>query len=421
MRLALAGDVALEMLAPYFRDAGHEVYVPAGFGTWRQELLDENSPLSRFRPDLVFDVTAHDTALASEVEGFFDERMRKLAAMPYSIAGIRALVKEAEFAALASPRKVLAVDADNTLWDGILSEDGRDALAEFREFQAGLKELRSDGVLLVLLTKNDPSDAVMRRDMALADADFAIRKINWGPKPGNLIEACRELNLSPDSVVFVDDNPHERAQMSAHLPEVAVAPFPDDMRNPRQFLRRIREYFFADMGKTAEDRLRAADYTAHSAERYAAARIGASSLDEYLTSLELRVKPSIAGEADLDRLAQMAGKTNQFNATTLRRTRDDFAALVSDPAWRVFAFRTRDKFGEQGLVCYIVVDLQKRRITDFVMSCRAMGRTLENFAFAFVCDSLGFTPAVDFTPSPKNAPFRQFLESGMNKKTYYSR
>lgn len=415
MKIALTGDVALEMLAPYFRGAGHEVYVPAGFGTWRQELLDGQSGLRRFRPDIVFDVTAHDDALSREVEGFFDERMRKLASMPYSLAGIRAIVEEAEWAALARPAKILAVDADNTLWSGILSEDGRDALVEHREFQEGLRRLRADGVLLVLLTKNDPSGAFMREDMALGDADFAARKINWSPKAGNLIEACRELNLSPDSVVFVDDNPHERAQMAAHLPQVAVAPFPKDMMRPAQFLRRLREYFFADMGKTEEDRLRAANYAA----RAASIVPDAGSLDDYLAGLELRVAPSVAAERDLDRLAQMAGKTNQFNATTIRRTRQDFAALLADGDKKVFVYRTRDKFGEQGIVCYVVVDLPARRITDFVMSCRAMGRTLEHFVFAHVCKGLGFAPSVDFVPSAKNTPFRLFLESGMSGRTYY--
>ena len=337
--------------------------------------------------------------------------------MPYSLAGIRAIVDEAAFAAIAAPKKILAVDADNTLWSGILSEDGRDALVEFRDFQRGLKELRADGVLLVLLTKNDPSENFMRPDMVLKDSDFAARRINWRPKAGNLIEACRELNLSTDSVVFVDDNPHERAQMSAHLPEVAVVPFPQDMAHPAQFLRRLREYFFSGMGATEEDRLRAANYAA----RAAAPAPGAATLDDYLSGLGLRVAPSIAEERDLDRLAQMAGKTNQFNATTIRRSRENFAVLAADPSKRVFVFRASDKFGAQGIVCYIVVDLETRRITDFVMSCRAMGRTLEYFAYRHVCENLGYAPEIDFVQSPKNAPFREFLERGMKGKSYYAR
>jgi len=423
MRVALAGDVALELVAPSFREAGHEVYVPAGFGAWRQEVLDASSGLRRFAPDLVFDVTAHDAALADEVDGFYDERMRTLASMPYSLDGIHALVDEAEFAALASPRKVLAVDADNTLWRGILSEDGRDALVPCAEFQKGLLALRSEGVVLVLLSKNDPASPFMRSDMLLKDSDFAALKINWAPKAGNLVEACRELNVGVDSVVFVDDNPHERAQMAAHLPGVAVAPWrgwgADSSRHgaeARQLLRRLREYFFSAMGSTEEDRLRAADY----ASPARALMREFKDSGEYLSSLGLRVAPSLAAEADIPRLAQMAGKTNQFNATTIRRTADDFAALLADESKRVFVFRAGDRFGEQGLVCYVVCDLAAGRITDFVMSCRAMGRTLEHFAYRHVSDALGRRLPVDYVPTAKNAPFKAFLDSGMDGRTYYS-
>jgi FkbH-like protein len=425
MKLALVGDVALDVLAPYFKEAGYDVYVPSGFGAWRQELLDGSSPLGRFAPDFVFDVTAHDEALSSEVEGFFDERMRSLASQPYSLAGIKALVEEFGYFRLASPKKVLAVDADNTLWRGILSEDGRDALVPCTEFQKGLLALREKGVALVLLSKNDPCENFMREDFPLRDSDFAARRVNWAPKAGNLIEACRELNVSVDSVVFVDDNPHERAQMSAHLPEVTVLPWngwDSGVASPearaRCLLRRIGEYFFSGMGRTAEDRLRAASYAAkHAAE---SVKSQFKDVGEYLRSLELKAEARIAEEADLDRLAQMASKTNQFNATTIRRSRDGFAALLEDASKRVFVFRARDRFGEQGIVCYIVADLESRRITDFVMSCRAMGRTLEHFAYNFASRSLGYSPAIDFTPSAKNAPFAEFLR-GLKPvmETYY--
>ena len=216
-RVALVGDVALDLVAPYFRDAGYDVYAPSGFGTWRQELLDEGSGLRRFSPDFVFDVTARDDALSGEVEGFFDGRMRALASMPYSLAGLRAIVDEFGYFRLASPRKVLAVDADGTLWRGIMGEDGRDALEPCVEFQRGLANLRRDGVLLVLLSKNDDCDPFMREDMPLRDSDFAARAVNWSPKAANLAEACRRLNVGVDSAVFVDDSPHERAQMAACL------------------------------------------------------------------------------------------------------------------------------------------------------------------------------------------------------------
>ena len=449
-KVALTGDTALELLASYFRDAGYDV-------------MSQDAALADFKPDFVYDVTAHDATLADEVAGFTDARLAKLAGCKYSRAGIQAIVDEFQWETLKAPKKVLAVDADNTLWRGIVSEDGFDAVRPYREFQAGLRELRDAGVVLVLLSKNDdfgvgqaagpaPRPGAARGTVPVDLGLFAVRKVNWAPKAGNLLEACRELNLSPDSVVFVDDNPHERAQMKAHLPEVTVAPFNgfeeevgdsgstrQECRVPegeaaqrgrdtlvasdqKQFIRRLKEYFFFDVGKTEEDRLRAADYAR---QRTVLAEL--KTHDDYLDNLGLWVKPGLACEADLDRLAQMAGKTNQFNATTRRRTRAEFEGLVLGDAagetlrGTVFTFRAGDRFGEQGLVCYVIVDRTAKRITDFVMSCRAMGRTLEHFALAYVEKALGYRPEIDFVPTAKNKPFADFLAGldGSPLKTHF--
>jgi len=424
IKVALTGDVALEMIASYFRDAGYDV-------------RPQDATLEAFRPDFVYDVTSHDAVLSAEVSGFRDERLMKLAGCPYSVDGIRAIVDEfgwfvaahrtAVVSTVAAVPKILAVDADNTLWNGILSEDGPEALVPCAVFQQGLKQLAADGVVLALLSKNNEEEVAsylhatgMSRPL-LSCRDFAVRKVNWAPKAGNLVEACRELNLGTDSVVFVDDNPHERAQMKAHLPEVTVAPWtgwtPDAKGSvpeaaQHQLVRRLREYFFSETGRTDEDRLRANDYRATGARLDAAKRF--ASHDDYLDDLGLWVKPSLAAEENLDRLAQMAGKTNQFNATTIRRTRDDFAALLASPRHRVFVFRAGDRFGEQGIVCYIIADAESKYITDFVMSCRAMGRTLEHFALSYVRQALGCDPAIDYIPTAKNKPFADFLASVPN-------
>ncbi len=412
-RVALTGDVALNLLAPYFEAAGYEVYVPAGFGTWHQEVLDKNSPLHQFKPDFILDVTRFDAVLAKEVPNFYDERMKQLAACPYSLAGIKAIVEEFTFFQLAAPKKVLAVDADNTLWRGIISEDGWDAVEPYRDFQNGLLTLRERGVLLVLLSKNDAFE--FRSDMPLRTSHFAALGVNWAPKAGNLIAACKELNLGTKSVVFVDDNPYEQAQMKAHLPEVTVLPFTPPPT--AQLLRRLNTYFFAEMGKTEEDRLRAADYAARqiapSVKDYA-------SVADYLEDLQLRVVPRLAEEGDLDRLAQMAGKTNQFNATTIRRDRADFERLLTDKNCRVFVFSTSDRYGKQGIVCYVVVNLATHHATDFVISCRAMGRTLEYFVYRYITEQLGFEPILDFIPTAKNKPFHDFLTAPISS-TYFNR
>ena len=462
MKIALLGNVTLDFLAQDFRRAGHDVYVPPGFDAWRQEVLDPASGLHAFSPEavlLVMDggattadreiigtfadaqqrvppvrvVVPDIAALAAETPGFWDERMRTLAAMPFSLAGLKAIEDEFYFAleaggprsCAAAAKKILAVDADNTLWNGIVSEDGADAVTPYVDFQKGLLALKARGVLLVLLSKNDPvgegraparpplAAALARADMPIALDDFSAVRVNWSPKAGNLLDACRELNLGTDSVVFVDDNPHERAQMKAHLPEVAVPPFPADLANPAQFLRRLKQYFFASAGVTAEDRARAEMYRAEAARRDFARTL--PTVQDYLKGLRLTAHAARATADDVPRLAQMAGKTNQFNATTIRRSAEEMAALVADPAHRVWTFRAGDAFGEMGLVCYVVYDCDTARITDFVMSCRAMGRTLEHFAVNHVRRELAAEglplAGIDCVPTAKNGPFREFLSA----------
>ena len=462
MKIALLGNVTLDFLAQDFRRAGHDVYVPSGFDTWRQEVLDPESGLHAFAPDaalLVMDggVTPDDreiigtfvdaqervppvrvvvpdiAALAAETSGFWDERMRKLAAMPFSLAGLKAIEDEFFFAleaggprsCAATPKKILAIDADNTLWNGIVSEDGADAVTPYVDFQKGLLALKARGILLVLLSKNDPigrsgetplppvAEALARDDMPLSLGDFSAACVNWSPKAGNLLSACRELNLGTDSVVFVDDNPHERAQMKAHLPEVAVPPFPADLAAPAQFLRRLEQYFFSSAGATEEDRARAEMYRAEAARRDFARTL--PTVQDYLKGLHLTACAARATSDDVPRLAQMAGKTNQFNATTIRRSAEEMAALVADPMHRVWTFRAGDAFGEMGLVCYVIYDCATARITDFVMSCRAMGRTLEHFAVNYVRRALAAEGlplgGIDCIPTEKNGPFRDFLST----------
>ena len=434
MKIALLGNITLDFFAQDFRRMGHDVYVPPGFDTWRQETLDPESGLHRFTPDatlillpsedifkVVTDLSSLEeptrltslaptlplSTLAHETPGFWDDRMRRLAAMPFSLAGLKAIEEEflflAEFA--AAPKKILAVDADNTLWRGIVSEDDPATVVPYADFQRGLLAIKEAGALLVLLSKNDSP--------ANSDAPVARVAVNWSTKASNMLDVCSRLNLSPDSAVFIDDNPHERAQMKAHLPAVTVMPFPQDMTRPAAILRRLRTRFFASVASTDEDRVRTALYQAEAARRASAASL--PSLTAYLDSLGMTCAASLATPSDIPRLAQMAGKTNQFNATTIRRTADEMAAIVADPNRRTWTFRLSDNFGEMGLVCYVIYDCAARRITDFVMSCRAMGRTLEHFALNHVRHALAVEglplDGIDFTPTAKNAPFREFLDS----------
>jgi FkbH-like protein len=317
------------------------------------------------------------------------------------------------------PAKVLALDADNTLWRGIVSEDGADAVTPYVNFQQGLKSLRAKGVMLVLLSKNDPpfegkspiEKVFARQDVPLNLSDFAFIGVNWEPKAGNLLAAAKALNVGIDSFVFVDDNLHERGQMMAHLPAVMTfenidAWITSEMVGLAEFL---DDQYFSDIGKTQEDILRAQRPAVILPSQDSAMSFSKA---DYLKTLELKVTPSLATESDIPRLAQMAGKTNQFNATTIRRSEDEFRQILLDKSKRVYVFRLSDKFGQMGIVCFIVVDITQYRITDFTMSCRAMGRTLEFFAYNYICDEIGNEKsiAIDFSPTAKNAPFAAFLK-----------
>ena len=443
MRLALLGDVTMDFFAQDFRREGHEVYLAPGFAAWRQEFLDPSSGLYAFRPDatLLARTSCDETfvppagmnvfepdmdVLSRETAGFWDDRMRRLAAMPFSLAGLKAIEDEFRWAMSAREAKVLALDADNTLWKGIISEDGPGAVLPNVELQEGVLALRSSGALLALLSKNDMADVqetLARADMPLSARDFAFMGVNWSPKPGNMLAAVKTLNLGADAFVFLDDNAFERAEMSARVPAVAVPPFGTDA-NAAQTLRRLRTHFFAHLGRTEEDRRRADMYREENVRR--SASMQAASLGDYLRSLELKARFAPAVEADGPRLAQMAGKTNQFNATTRRLAEDDFRRIISDPSQRIWTVRASDRFGDMGLVCYAICDMGTCRLTDFVMSCRAMGRTLEGFAVNHVKASLAgegrSLAGVDCTPTLKNGPFRTFLANldlAREQPTYY--
>lgn len=439
MRLAFLGDVTMDFFARDFAREDHEVYLAPGFGAWPQECFDDRSGLWRFAPEAVLLVSERGdvvqearkalggipllvpdiAAIEAETPRFRDARMESIAAFPFSLAGLKAI--EDEFRWFLSslgggPWKVLAVDADNTLWRGIVSEDGADALEPDLEMMECVRQLSAKGVVPVLLTKNDPPSggasplekAFARKDFTLSPDDFVAAGIDWRPKAANLSAILKELNLGAESVVFIDDNPHERRLMKEHLPSVAVPPFAG-AGTGRSVCRRLETYFFGGAGITEEDAARVAGYKADRQRRGDAA--SAPDIGSFLDGLGIWAKPSRATLDDVPRLEQMAGKTNQFNSTTIRRSAAAFERLLADGGARVWTFRSGDRYGDMGLVLYIV--WQTGRITDFVMSCRAMGRTLEDFAISFVegelkKEGLPFE-GIDFVPTQKNGPFAAWL------------
>lgn len=298
---------------------------------------------------------------------------RSLAAMVRSIYG--------------RSRKVLVLDLDNTLWGGVIGDDGADRIHIGREtplaeaytaFQEYCLALKRRGVLLAVCSKNDEETAKQgfaHPDSVLRLSDFACFKANWEPKHENLLTIARELNLGVDSFVFVDDNPAERAIVAAQLPGVAVPDVGEDVAEFAAGIERGR--YFEAIALSAEDSARAAQYQANAQRKQAAAKF--ASYGEYLDSLEMVAEIERFRPVYIERIAQLTNKTNQFNLTTRRYTLAEMEAIARDPKYLGVYGKLTDRFGDNGLISVVL----GRREGDalhldlWLMSCRVLKREME--------------------------------------------
>jgi FkbH-like protein len=284
-------------------------------------------------------------------------------------------------------RKCLILDLDNTLWGGVIGDDGPDKIKIGREtaeaeaftaFQEYCLQLRSRGILLAICSKN--SEAIARQgfehpDSVLSLEHFACFKANWEPKHENIQAIASELNIGLDSLVFVDDNPAEREIVSVQLPEVAVPNVGSDVSRFISVLEDGR--YFEPVRLLGEDLKRAEQYQ-ENAQR-AASQGRFQNYDEYLESLEMTAEVASFKQVYIDRITQLINKTNQFNLTTRRYTQAQVEAIAADPAYIGLYGKLTDKFGDNGLVSVIIGRKENRtlHIDLWIMSCRVLKRGME--------------------------------------------
>ncbi len=360
--------------------------------------------------------------LANDVgnRNWFDARYWHLAKQAVSPRCIPLLTRHVGAVLAATQglsRKVLVLDLDNTLWGGVLGEDGIGGIRlgegtegeAFSAFQAYVLDLKARGVVLAVCSKNDESlvrDAFSEHEgMRIGLDDIAVLSASWDDKPTQLRRIAEDLGLGLDSLVFVDDNPVERESVRHLVPEVDVVALPTD---PAGYMRAVADYPYLETTRfTEEDTARTAQYRARAS---AAAAMGhASSLEEFLDSLEMEGSVAPVGSDNLVRVAQLVGKTNQFNLTSRRRTEAELQDLVADPAMVALAVRLRDRFADHGLVGVVLArqndsDLE---IDTWLMSCRVIGRTLEGAILGALdeqarsrgCSTISGT----YVPTAKNA------------------
>jgi len=287
-----------------------------------------------------------------------------------------------------APKKVLVLDLDNTLWGGVVADDGLEGIElgdtsprgeAFKAFQKYIVSLKQRGVLLAVASKNDHARAAevfeKHPEMVLRMDDIVSFKANWEPKSDNIRQMAVELNLGLDSFVFVDDNPAEIEIVRQFAPEVTTILLGPD---PSEYVAQLQDCrLFELRSLTAEDVERTKQYQSEARRKEFQANV--ADMDSYLESLEMEAAITEFVTVDVPRLAQLINKSNQFNLTTRRRTEADILALMRDPACVGFSMRLKDRFGDHGLISIVIgqVTGATMEIDTWLMSCRVLKRQVE--------------------------------------------
>ena len=325
---------------------------------------------------------------------WLDERLWCLGKAPCALKYLPLLARNVADIMLAASGKFVkcvVLDLDNTLWGGVIGDDGLSGLTlggfdegeAFTAFQSFLRELKRRGIILAVVSKNDHSNAILpfqeHADMVLKEEDISVFVANWENKADNIRTVQKVLNIGFDSMVFLNDNPFERNLVREFLPEVIVPELPED---PAQFVRALAELnLFETASFSDADRQRPEQYREES--QRAITRLQYSNVEEYLASLNMTIKLERFNSFNLPRIAQLIQRSNQFNLATRRYGEAACEKFMQDEErYAPFTLTLSDKFGDYGLISAIVLklDAAEIEIDEYLMSCRVLQRGVERFA-----------------------------------------
>ena len=351
----------------------------------------------------------------------YDSVSDELAHVPFSpnyYASLALAIARKTHSALVPVHKVLVLDCDNTLWRGIVGEDGVDEVKitpGFAKLQNFAIKAHSEGALICLVSKNNERDVLevfeRRSDMLLTLDLIVAHRINWENKAQNIASLAQELSLGLDSFVFLDDNPVECAFVRTELPEVITLQVPAEAEM-ESFLANI--WTFDKVTVTDEDQRRTQMYKEEAARQ--ASEIRAVDIGEFVASLKVQVDIRPPSDAEWPRLAQLTQRTNQFNFTTKRRTQPELRAMA-DAGATILSVHVEDRFGDYGLVGLIVATIKEEQfyVDTFLLSCRVLGRGVEHTILRelgkVASDRDLSIVAIPLSPTSKNEPARAFIES----------
>ncbi|MDR1373241.1 MAG: HAD-IIIC family phosphatase [Dysgonamonadaceae bacterium] len=290
-------------------------------------------------------------------------------------------------------KKCIVLDLDNTLWGGILGEDGAEGIKIdetypgncFLFFQEYLLELVKNGIILTVCSKNNEQDVIDlwndHPNLKIRKEQLAAWRINWNNKVENIREIAAELNIGLDSLVFVDDNPTERELVRQLLPQVETPDFPEKPYLFPEFVKMLTDRYFSIYEITKEDREKTQQYKENTERKQFESKF--TNFDDYLRSLEIELTIENLSEMNIARFAQMTQKTNQFNLATKRYTESDLRDLDDNGA-QIFGLRVKDRFGDNGLTGLLIITNYETAIDTFLLSCRILGKGIENVFLQYV-------------------------------------
>lgn len=360
---------------------------------------------------------AHDARMYAVAKMMWTHQMNSLFAME---------IVKCIYAVSGFTKKCLVLDLDNTLWGGIVGEDGPEGIRvgkgsktgkEYETFQRSAAALKNDGVVLALCSKNNRPDVEevfrLHPEMPLQLDDFVATKINWNRKSENIREIASELNIGLNSLVFIDDNPVEIDEVKTLLPEVATLLVPAETQELPQLLDRVP--YFAKGAVTEEDRNKTRLYQEN--KKREELKSSAGTLKDYLRGLNTEVLIRRAEDRDIERVRQLFVKTNQFNLTTIRYDHEAVEFFLNSEACDLILIEVRDRYGELGItgLCLIAYEDPKARIDSFILSCRVLGRNVES-VFLDVIKKLCSgreqvrTITAAYIPTAKNIQTENFYE-----------
>jgi FkbH-like protein len=398
------------------------------------KLSQIRSAYSEYIGEKTDQVLVIDPYLYGNYKSEHDERNWHWNKCPYSITSLQNISKNlfSILETLTTPRKkVLVLDLDNTLWGGVVSEDGIDGIhcgteneldLSYYEFQQEINYLKESGFILVICSKNN-EELVMetfskRTDFAISIDDFVTWRINWKSKPQNIREIAAELKLGLDSFIFIDDSQTERAQMKAELPEVQIFEMNADPILRKSDLRKFNSFY--SHSESVEDKRRTQLYIEDKKRTGFILKNNSDSVIDWISDLEIQLEYSRLSKKNIERIEQLMNKTNQMNVSNRRLTSNQIKSESEHKGSKFYSISAKDKFGDYGTIGVFSFAIESHSviIKDFLLSCRILGRRVEHKILIDLLNNL--TNQVKslefvFVETKKNEPAKAFLaELGIN-------